>query len=397
MPQSPNDNNQVAFPTSDNADTNNGNSDTPTKTEANRPDSETQQNASAVDEDMKVDNQLSSPLETSSLPDDTSSNSTRIPVPDSFSPEDVLSSPPISDNTNEEDEQTSNYIRPLATSSPNENVQETATRETNIKGNGDNDNIVTDSNENTSSNDNSAVPIYANVDTLIKNDQSNLEDDNQLSNTMDDIDSNQNPSTQTLDGNKRNLDKDDQVASNVGIDGLVRKDVQPNADQQAGPYSNEENGENLNERSALVSNPEPSLLRPNPSQQTTSDFDDENEANSNENSSLVVSPATNVGQQSKASKPLPKSSKASKKKQPTDVREIDNKILPASLGPQVVFFVAGLVFILSLVQLIIGGLYKDSCPSNPYIPIYLIVSGILGLVLPILLLCLVSFSIVRFK
>jgi hypothetical protein len=62
-------------------------------------------------------------------------------------------------------------------------------------------------------------------------------------------------------------------------------------------------------------------------------------------------------------------------------------------GFKVVALVAGIVSIVSLIQVIIGSLYNDNCPVNPYIPIYLIVAGVLGLLLPVFLVCLVRFRL----
>jgi hypothetical protein len=49
----------------------------------------------------------------------------------------------------------------------------------------------------------------------------------------------------------------------------------------------------------------------------------------------------------------------------------------------------------SITQLVIGVLFKDSCPMNYLIPIYLIVAGAIGLVLRIIMILLVSSFLIK--
>jgi hypothetical protein len=73
------------------------------------------------------------------------------------------------------------------------------------------------------------------------------------------------------------------------------------------------------------------------------------------------------------------------------------KIVISSPGFLVVALSGAIFFILSLIQVIIGSLHKNSCPGNQFIPIYLIVAGVLGIVLILSFVCLVRFSLFIFK
>ncbi|CAF1107582.1 unnamed protein product [Adineta steineri] len=64
-----------------------------------------------------------------------------------------------------------------------------------------------------------------------------------------------------------------------------------------------------------------------------------------------------------------------------DPNGMEEKIQTLQQNFKVIAAFSGILLILSLIQVIIGCLYKNNCPKNSYIPIYLIVTGILGICL----------------
>ncbi|CAF1001005.1 unnamed protein product [Rotaria sordida] len=86
-----------------------------------------------------------------------------------------------------------------------------------------------------------------------------------------------------------------------------------------------------------------------------------------------------------STQPFDTLSESSSTKQKTEVIRWNAKTV---LWTCLIGLIALFVFVgIPLVQIIIGSLYKDKCPVNPYIPIYLIVTGAATLtVLPTLIL-----------
>lgn len=56
----------------------------------------------------------------------------------------------------------------------------------------------------------------------------------------------------------------------------------------------------------------------------------------------------------------------------------------------VIILMLAFAFGISLTQLIIGSLYKNNCPINKMIPIYLIVAGVFGFVTAMVTTCMVN-------
>ncbi|CAF1125201.1 unnamed protein product [Adineta ricciae] len=67
--------------------------------------------------------------------------------------------------------------------------------------------------------------------------------------------------------------------------------------------------------------------------------------------------------------------------------DIIDKIISLSEKFAVVAAIAGILIFLPIAQVVIGSLYKNSCPLNNLIPTYLLVSGILGICLLISMVC----------
>ena len=86
-------------------------------------------------------------------------------------------------------------------------------------------------------------------------------------------------------------------------------------------------------------------------------------------------------------------------KQPTTIAKdaASDKFAPSSLGSKVLGLLAVITFVLSLIQIIVGGLNKNYCPMNPYIPLYLLVAGVLGIVLLVVLVIVVSFLLQKYE
>ncbi|CAF1120274.1 unnamed protein product [Adineta ricciae] len=75
---------------------------------------------------------------------------------------------------------------------------------------------------------------------------------------------------------------------------------------------------------------------------------------------------------------------------PSQSDDIVDKIMSLSEKFTVVAVIAGILMFLPIAQVVIGSLYKNSCPLNNLIPTYLLVSGILGICLLISIVCMFS-------
>jgi hypothetical protein len=85
-----------------------------------------------------------------------------------------------------------------------------------------------------------------------------------------------------------------------------------------------------------------------------------------------------------------KSSSSSKRRIFKNVKLFGGTVLAVTLGFWLITLIIAIAGVIPLTQLIIGSLYKNTCPMNHLIPIFLIVSGVVGLVLVIISIGIVS-------
>ncbi|XP_057205026.1 transmembrane protein 272-like isoform X1 [Triplophysa rosa] len=74
----------------------------------------------------------------------------------------------------------------------------------------------------------------------------------------------------------------------------------------------------------------------------------------------------------------------SERKKMEDRNLLQNIRTPPKLSTPVLIISKLLVVVLPIAQVSIGGVYLNDCPKQPYIPIYLLVSGVFALVLGLL-------------
>jgi hypothetical protein len=187
----------------------------------------------------------------------------------------------------------------------------------------------------------------------------------------------------------------DQTTSAKGIDTLVKKSVQP------GSSNNDHPERSVEPKNDVTQNTSPAESNENgtnsyinfgetPRRGINTVVNEELGKDPNvEYESL--SPTETVTGESPSTQPLLESAPASNTKVPTTGKKPNAGSKAGAPELKLVAAVAVIIAIVSAIELIIGGLYINNCPVNPYIPIYLIVAGILGLLLPAFLLGLVSF------
>ena len=86
----------------------------------------------------------------------------------------------------------------------------------------------------------------------------------------------------------------------------------------------------------------------------------------------------------------PQSPPDSEKRRFKNLKLFGKSVLTASLRFLLIVLIIAIIGVVPLTQLIVGSMHKNACPVQKLIPIYLIVSGVVGLVFIIILMLQVS-------
>ena len=153
--------------------------------------------------------------------------------------------------------------------------------------------------------------------------------------------------------------------STGGIQDLINKNVNTNQESENNPDNNQSSPLTTEN---LTTNPANAGTTSNPN---NTEIDVEPQETQPFISSTSTKKKTDTGKKTKSS-------------------DSQKKFLPASKPLQAIGLLAAIILVVSVAQLIIGALNTNNCSMNPYIPLYLIVVGVLGIVLALVLGALVS-------